>query len=88
MKNTQITQKDIELMAKELAELSHGNGPGATKKKPFTWSEVREHWAWLVQHADHIKPPKYGANPAVHNKVYTTQVLSLAKQLRLTEQTL
>jgi len=77
-----VTSEDIQLMAKSLAELTHGNGPGATKKKPFTWSEIRAHWAWLVQHAEHVKPPKCGANPAIYNKQYSKSVLSLASKYR------
>jgi len=77
-----ITQKDIELMAKELAELTHGTGPTATKQKPFTIREMRDHWRWLVKHAEHVKPPKYGANPAIHNKAYTKAVLAEAEKLR------
>ena len=76
-----VTTEDIQLMAKSLAELTHGNGPSATKKKPFTWSEVKSHWMWLVKHAEHVKPPQCGANSAIYNKQYTKSVLSLAYAL-------
>ena len=71
-----ITEIDIQLMARQLAELNHGG------KKPFTWTEVRSHWSWLVQHAEHIKPPKYGASPAVYKKEYTSRVLELTREYR------